>query len=96
MAFPKTDLLPDPLTLTAIAAETMRARIKFPENELLTVALMEEVGELAQAQLQGRPRDEIEREALQVAALAVRILEEGDRSLAHRSPLPPKRGGEHA
>lgn len=28
--------------------------------------------------LQGRPRDEIEREAIQVACVAVRIIEEGD------------------
>lgn len=65
-------------TLRKIRAELIRARTKFPGNEKLTVALMEEVGELAQALLQDKPREEIVKEAVQVACVAVRIAEEGD------------------
>jgi NTP pyrophosphatase (non-canonical NTP hydrolase) len=71
---------PEPITMDAIGAEVMRARIKFPGNRFLLAALTEEVGELAQAMLQRAPKDEIEKEAIQVAAVAIRILEEGDAS----------------
>ena len=70
--------LPEPWSIAALTAELKRARAKFPGNAKLTVALMEEVGELAQALLQGKPKDEIVKEALQVACVAVRIAEEGD------------------
>jgi len=70
------------LTLDAINAEVMKARLKFPGNAKLLAALVEEVGELAKALLQRRPKDEIEREAIQVAAVAVRIIEEGDADFA--------------
>lgn len=66
------------LTLQAISAECVKARTKFPKNRLLLAALMEEVGELAAAMLQGKSKDEIEKEAIQVACIAVRIIEEGD------------------
>lgn len=69
---------PEALTLSAITAETLRARIKHPGRKHLLAALTEEVGELAQAILQDKPREAIEREAIQVAAVAVRIIEEGD------------------
>jgi len=89
--------LPDELTLTAIAAEVVRARTKFPSNAVLLAALMEEVGELANALLEHRfaviagkkPaelddfRAEIQKEAIQVAAVAVRILEDGDSSFPY-------------
>lgn len=65
-------------TIFALAGEVGRARDKFPSNRHLTHALIEEVGELAQAQLQNRSRDEIRREAIQVACVALRIFEEGD------------------
>lgn len=77
------ELFPNPVTLDAIGAEVIRARMKFPGNRLLLAALTEEVGELAKAMLQDRPRAEIEREAIQVCAVAVRILEEGDASFAN-------------
>jgi len=44
-------------------------------------ALMEEVGELAQAIIQGQPRKAILAEAVQVAVMAQRIATEGDRTL---------------
>lgn len=65
------------VTLQAISAETMRARLKFPGGEHLLAAATEELGELAKALLQKKPKDEIEKEAIQVAAMMVRIIEEG-------------------
>jgi NTP pyrophosphatase (non-canonical NTP hydrolase) len=69
-------------SLSALSAELQRARAKFPGNRHLTVALMEEVGELAQAQLQRQGRDRVRKEALQVACVAMRIYEEGDATMA--------------
>ncbi len=68
--------------LSSLAEELQRARTKFPGNDLLTIALGEEFGELCQAQLQRKSRDEIRKEALQVACVAIRIYEEGDASLS--------------
>lgn len=76
-----TEALPQPaedVTMSAIQASVLHARAKFPGNQHLLAALMEEVGELAQAMLQDQPQFKIEKEALQVAAVAVRIVEEGD------------------
>ncbi len=69
---------PEPLTMNAIGAEVVKARLKFPGREHLMLALAEEHGELAKAILQREGRDKIEREALQVIAVAIRIIEEGD------------------
>lgn len=74
---------PDHETVIAISKEVFRARTKFPGNRLLLAALTEEVGELAKAMLQDRPREEVVREAVQVAAVAIRIIEEGDASFAN-------------
>lgn len=71
-------LYPTGQSLTCIDDEVFRARTKFPGNRFLLAALMEEVGELAQAMLQKKPSEEIEKEAIQVACMAIRILEEGD------------------
>ena len=64
-----------------INQELMRARQKFPGNENLTVALIEEVGELAAAQLQSKSYAEIEAEAIQVIAVCLRIVFERDCSI---------------
>lgn len=69
---------PEAITMKAIEAEVIRARLKFPGNAKLLAALTEEVGELAKAMLQRRGKDEIQREAIQVACVAIRIVEEGD------------------
>ncbi len=71
---------PDYATVCDIAEEVQRARAKFPGRRFLLAALTEEVGELAQAFLQKKPADEIRKEAIQVACLAIRIIEEGDSS----------------
>jgi hypothetical protein len=72
----------EPLTVDAVEAAVMTARLKFPGNRFTLAALTEEVGELARALLQKRGTDEVVREAIQVAAIALRIVEEGDASFA--------------
>lgn len=63
-----------------VTAEVARARAKFPMPNPMLAALVEEVGELAKALMGGRHhgKDGVRMEAIQVAAMAVRILEEGD------------------
>ena len=63
-----------------VAAEVQRARTKFPRNVNLNIALSEEFGEFAAAQLQGRKGDTY-KEGIQVIGLVVRILTEGDASI---------------
>lgn len=60
--------------------EVLRARQKFPDNDLLMVALTEEVGELAKALLDETP-ERVYAEAIQVACVALRIATEGDKSV---------------
>lgn len=64
-------------TVIKLSREIEHSRAKFPGNEHKLAALMEEVGELANALLEGRPRS-VQAEALQVACVAIRIFEEGD------------------
>lgn len=74
-------------TRLEISDELARARAKFPMPNPTFVALVEEVGELAQALLKCDPvkSDYPERckrvyeEAVQVATMAIRVMEEGDR-----------------
>lgn len=65
-------------TFNDVAEEVIRARSKFPNNRFLLTALTEELGELAQAYLQKKSKQEIYEEAMQVAAMAIRIMEEDD------------------
>ena len=76
-----------PWWLEEVFAELKRARAKFPNSALLVTALTEEHGEAVKAvldRLQGKPVD-VSAELVQVIAMAVRLLEEGDRMHA----LPP-------
>lgn len=67
------------VTMTSVAFEVRRAREKFPRDHNLVVALMEEVGELAKEALQnGTHTPAFKGEAKQVAAVAMRLMEEGD------------------
>lgn len=66
--------------LAEVAAEVGRARTKFPSPAGSMVALMEEVGELARAMLD-EPAARVRAEAVQVAAMAMRVAEEGDPTL---------------
>jgi len=63
-----------------VAEEVEAARAKFPEPYALLAALIEEVGELSKA-LMDEPKARVRAEAKQVAAVAIRIMEEGDPSL---------------
>lgn len=65
-------------TIATIAAEVERARTLFPGRRHLLAALMEEVGELAKAFLERESVEQIQLEAQQVAAMAIRLYEEGD------------------
>lgn len=58
--------------------EAMHAIKKFPQPNPNLAALMEEVGELAKAFLEGEESYRIYAEAKQVAAMACRIAIEGD------------------
>lgn len=82
---------PFSLTLFDIEEEVIRARTKFPGNRFLLAALMEEVGELAQAILQNQGVERIRKEACQVACVAVRIYEEMDAAFADITPEESKK-----
>lgn len=63
--------------LKAVAAEVKRARSKFPGDNATNAALVEEVGEVSTA-LMFEPWDAVTAEAVQVAAMALRLATEGD------------------
>lgn len=70
--------------LRLVYAEVRRAQIKFPGTELVMTALTEEVGELAKALLD-ESWENVIKEAIQVAAMAMRVAVEGDPSMnSHR------------
>ena len=72
-----TDKWPEGKTIADLMQEITRARTKFPGNRFLLTALVEEVGELAEAMEHGT-REEVYKEALQCACVAIRIAEESD------------------
>lgn len=69
---------PEISTMGDVAGEVRRAREKFPNNDHMMAALMEEVGELSKAFLENEGNDRVRAEAMQVACVAIRIMEEGD------------------
>ena len=66
--------------LSDVRAEFHRGRAKFPGNELKTVALSEEFGELVKAVLDEAAAD-VRKEAVQVAAMCLRLVIDGDSSV---------------
>jgi hypothetical protein len=60
-----------------LANELHHGKAKFPGNRFMFAALVEEVGELAEAIIAKDPR-RVQEEAVQVAAVACRIADEGD------------------
>ena len=72
-----------------ILAELKRARKKFPENRHQLTAFNEEVGELNQALLQcqygGKGHNDVYMEAVQAAAMAIRVGVEGDSTFNYNS-----------
>lgn len=68
-------------TISLVDDEVVRSRTKFPGNGRMLWALSEEVGEVARAFIDHGPNsDSAKTEAIQVAATALRIYEEGDAS----------------
>ena len=66
-----------------IREELRRAREKFPGRTLTLVARMEEVGEVAKAAVD-EPRENVYKEAVQVAVMAMRVWLDGDHSVEYR------------
>ena len=77
------------ITLALLKTEVFKARSKFPSNEHLFAALLEEVGELAYEMTRDRQRQR--EEALQVACVAIRIAEEGDADFGGAEPCAAPR-----
>ncbi len=67
------------ILLAEIEAEVQSAREKFPGKNMTFAALIEEVGELATATFE-ESADHVRKEAVQVAAMAMRLVLDGDYS----------------
>lgn len=63
--------------LNEILEELTRARNKFPGKNVTFAALVEEVGEVATAIFE-ESRDNVRKEAIQVAVMACRLILDGD------------------
>ena len=74
-----------------IMNELARARKKFPGNKHQNTALAEEVGELSKALLEletdEATHQDVYDEAVQVAAMAIRVATEGDSDFIYKSEL---------
>lgn len=70
--------------------ELQRARAEFPEHRNQLAALQEEVGELSKALLEhdfgDATKNDVLREAIQAAAMAIRVATEGDTSFEYDNP----------
>jgi hypothetical protein len=82
----------DGMIMKMITDEVDAAREKFPGKTHMLAALVEEVGELAQAMMehdrqQGTSVQEVLREAIQTAAMAVRVAAEGDDNFLYEFPV---------
>lgn len=66
--------------LIDILAELKRARSLFPGDRIMTLAMCEEAGELVKAVLD-EPAERVRKEAVQVAAMAMRVVLDGDGSV---------------
>jgi hypothetical protein len=91
-----TDKWLKPDTLTELGREVERSRTKYPGNEHMLAAIVESTGSLAGALLcswgtEGIADNTVRDEALKVAAIALRLFEEGDVTFQKwmRRPAPP-------
>jgi hypothetical protein len=66
--------------LSKVRAEVIRARQLFPGDRIMTLALAEEFGELVKATLD-EPAANVRKEAVQTAAMAARVVLDGDSSV---------------
>jgi hypothetical protein len=71
---------PEGELVAEILAELRRARAKFPGDNVTTLAMVEEVGELAKATFE-ESRARVREEAVQVAVMAMRVVLDGDQTL---------------
>lgn len=71
---------PENILAVEILNELSRARAKFPGDNVTTLALVEEVGELAKATFE-ESRARVREEAVQVATMAMRVVLDGDQTL---------------
>jgi hypothetical protein len=83
----------DGIVIRMVRGELDAARASFPNATHMVVALMEEVGELAQAMIDhdrsgSKTPHEVLREAVQVASMAIRIAVEGDDNFSYLFPVP--------
>jgi NTP pyrophosphatase (non-canonical NTP hydrolase) len=83
---------PDGLVMKMITDELVAARGAFPGTTHMLAALVEEVGEVAQAMMhhdlkQGTSVHEVLREAVQVGCMAVRLAVEGDDNFLYSFPV---------
>ena len=81
----------DGLVFRMIRDELIAAREKFPDNRHQFDAMIEEVGEAAQALMEhdrqlGTSPQEILRELVQVATMAIRVATEGDADYLYEFP----------
>jgi Lar family restriction alleviation protein len=72
-----SELTPERVLASEILAELIKARTKFPGDNVTGLALVEEVGELAKA-LIDESRARVREEAVQVATMAMRVVLDGD------------------
>jgi len=82
----------DGLFFIMVRDELKAARSAFPGTTHMLCAFMEEVGELAQALMehdrsQGTSVQEVMREAVQCAAMAIRLGTEGDENFMYEFPV---------
>lgn len=66
--------------LDQVRAELAHARSKFPGDRIMTLAMAEEFGELVKAVLD-EPSSDVRKEAVQTAAMAARVVLDGDASV---------------
>ena len=83
---------PDGLVMKMIQDELIAARAAFPGSTHMLCAFIEEVGELAKALMehdrgQGTSVQEVIREAVQCAAMSIRLAVEGDENFMYEFPI---------
>lgn len=82
----------DGIIISMVRGELDAARKQFPETTHMLAALTKNVGELAQAMMEhdrdsSQTTQQVLREAVQVATMAIRIAAEGDENFVYQFPV---------